>query len=143
MKKYIPIILGVLGIFVFAKIVKAGWLDDEMNQQILQLGIYGLIDYNQSATAFYNPPAGKRYIEINPILGEQPERKDLIAFGVAGVGTVYLLKEILPDNWNTAKQILIDSVLSTEQFNIEENVRVALGQKRIMNTIPIILTFRW
>jgi len=142
MKKFIPLLIlfGVLG---FAKMAKAGWLDDEMNQQILQLGAYALIDYDQSATAFYNPPSGQRFIEINPILGEQPERKDLIAFGVAGVGAVYLLKEILPDNWNTAKQILIDSVLSSEQFNIEENVRVALGKKRIINAIPIILTFRW
>lgn len=138
------LILTLLGVLGFATIAKAkNWFDDELNQKIVQLGTYGLIDYKQTATAIYNPPSGKRFVEINPILGERPERKELAAFGLGGIGIVYILKEALPDNWKKAKEILIDSVLSTEQFNIEENQRVSSGQKRQAGVIPIILTIRW
>jgi hypothetical protein len=138
-------IFSLLGLFGIATIARAGslknWFSDETNQKILQLGTYGLIDYDQTADALYS--GGNRYKEINPILGEHPERKDLAAFGIAGVGIIYLAKEILPKNWTKAKEILVDSALSTEQFNIEENQRVQAGQKRQMNAIPIILNFRW
>jgi hypothetical protein len=116
-----------------------------VTQDIATLAVIAAIDYKQSADMFYNPPVGKRYIEMNPILGPNPTKAGLVGFGVAGIGLLYIAEELLPDNWKKAKQILADSVLSTEMFNVQENARLQNPdlQHRDFNTIPIIITIRW
>ena len=115
------------------------WYNDESNKSILTLAAYAVIDYNQSKNMFSHPD---KYYEANPLLGERPTNAGLLGFGIAGIGALYIAKEFLPDNWK-AKQILVDSVVSTEKFNVEENQKLITSGNRTFKTIPIILTFRW
>ena len=79
-------------------------------------------------------------MELNPVLGKHPSRGDMLAFGVSGTGLLWLSMEILPEPWAT---IVVDSVLASERFNIEDNASVLQSRSRRINAVPIILTFRF
>ena len=106
---------------------------------------FALIDYTQSVTMFYKMDG---YQEINPILGPKPSRASLLAFGLIGSGLFYVIAENLSDPW---RQVFIDSVIATEQFNIEDNRRVYPGwntdgppiRGRRINSVPIIISLRF
>ena len=109
------------------------------------LASFALIDYAQT-TAMLHGSGG--YHELNPLLGEHPSRGSLIAFGVISSGLFYLIGRSLPDPW---QQIFVDSVLSIERMNIEDNRRVQQGwntdgppiRGRSFNGIPIIISLRF
>jgi len=102
-------------------------------------------DYKQSVDMFYHSDG---YHEINPILGTNPSRTNMLAFGAIGVGLTYLLADALPKPW---RQILLDSVIASEKMNIEENRRVSTGwnasgppvRGREINGIPIVISLRF
>ena len=101
------------------------------------LAVFAAIDYDQSCKMFFER---KGYFELNPILGKYPTRKELAAFGILGLGTVYLLQSVMPD---AMSRVFLDSVLESQQMNIEENVRVKNNQRRQISGIPIILSIRF
>ena len=136
MKNTLVILVALLFIFC-AGAACAGTGDDERMEKFLILATYAAIDYNQSAG--WVTPGGGAY-ELNPILGKHPTRRDMLAFGAAGMGLLWLATEILPEPWD---QIALDSALSSEQFNIEDNVSVENGRQRRINAMPIIITFRF
>lgn len=105
--------------------------------KLLVLSAYAAIDYAQSCEMFFDR-AG--YHELNPILGQYPSRRDMAAFGILGISAVYLSQELLPASW---AQVVLDSVLASEQHNIEENTRLLQGERRRINAVPIILSFRF
>jgi hypothetical protein len=105
------------------------------------LAAYAAIDFDQSA-GLVTP--GGRTNELNPILGEHPTRQDMLAFGVVGMGLLYLASEILPEPWD---RIVVDSAVTSEGFNIEENVRAEnarwRGFARRIEGMPILITVRF
>lgn len=101
------------------------------------LAAYAWIDYGQSA-GWVTPGGGAS--ELNPILGVHPTRADMLTFGVVGMGLLYLATEILPEPWD---RIVLDSAISTERFNIKDNVAVENNLQRRINAIPIIVTVRF
>jgi hypothetical protein len=109
------------------------------------LASFALIDYAQTTAMLYGSGG---YHEINPLLGEHPSRGNLIVFGVIGSGLFYLIGRSLPDPW---QQIFVDSVLSIERMNIEDNRRIHQGwntdgppiRGRSFNGIPIIISLRF
>lgn len=119
--------------------------EGKIAEELAILTSFALIDYNQSVEMFYQLGS---YHEVNPILGTEPTRSELLAFGAVGVGIVYLLATTLPD---PLRQIVVDSVIATEQLNIEENRRVYLGwntdgpplRGRLMDGIPILISLRF
>ena len=56
--------------------------------QLAMLSSFMAIDYKQSADMFYGSSG---YYEINPILGKNPSRQDMLAFGAAGMGILWLV----------------------------------------------------
>jgi hypothetical protein len=102
-------------------------------------------DYQQSVDMFYHSDG---YHEINPILGTNPSRTNMLAFGAIGVGLTYLVANTLPKPW---RQILLDSVIASEKMNVEENHRVSTGwnasgppvRGREINGIPIVISLRF
>ena len=107
---------------------------DERLDKLTILTVLATIDYTQSAEIFYHRTG---YAELNPILGKQPSRSDMITFGVVSIG----LLALLPDKpW---ARVLIDSAITSEYWNVEDNRAVLSGQGRRINAIPIIVTFRF
>lgn len=106
---------------------------------------FAAIDYAQSVSMFYG---SGNYQELNPIFGKKPSRESMALFGVVGVGLFYLVAEYFPEPW---RQIAIDSVISTERINIEDNRRVYQGwnaggppiRGRSFHGVPIVLSFRF
>ena len=113
---------------------RPAWSDRMMS--FAMLTAYAAIDFDQSAG--WVTPGGGTY-ELNPALGKHPTRQDMLAFGVVGIGLLYLASEVLPEPWG---RIVLDSAVSSEQFNIEDNVRAKEGQ-RLIEAIPIIITMRF
>lgn len=117
----------------------------ETAEKLAVVTTFALVDYNQSVDMFYKQTG---YHEVNPLLGRSPSRSELITFGTAGLGALYIAALTLPDPW---RQIALDSVIATEQLNIEENRRVYQGwntdgpplQGRTFDTIPILISFRF
>jgi hypothetical protein len=114
-------------------------------EELAIIASYALIDYSQSVTMFYKMDG---YQEINPILGPKPSRASLFAFCVLGTGLFSIIADNLSDPW---RQIFVDSVIATEQFNIEDNRRVYPGWNtdgppvhgRLVNSVPIIISLRF
>ena len=86
---------------------------------------------------------------MNPILGPDPSKVGLIAFGLGSIGVVYLVTQALSDPW---RQLVVDSVIASEKFNIEENERVQTGWNadggpplwgRSMEAVPVVISFRF
>ena len=131
----------VLALLLVPAKAKAGDLSIEQRAEHMEklavLAAYAVIDYRQSCEMFYSR-AG--YYENNPILGPHPSRASMAAFGVAGMGLTYIAGEILPDPWAT---VVLDSVIASEQYNIEENARVEAGQQRRISGVPIIISIRF
>jgi len=102
-------------------------------------------DYQQSVDMFYHSDG---YHEINPILGTNPSRASMLVFGAIGIGLTYLVADTLPKPW---RQIFIDSVIASEQLNVEENHRAYTGwnvsgppvRGRLINGIPIVVCIRF
>lgn len=109
-----------------------------MDGRVATLATMAVIDYNQSCKMFYGANSANHY-ELNPVLGRKPSRNDLLAFGVAGVGSVYLLDVIMDDS--TFKNVLLDSILATEKMNIEWNKQVSETGRRPFNTIMFVMSF--
>lgn len=110
---------------------------NEHNQRIVELAVYSIIDYRQSTEMFFEREG---YYELNPILGKEPTRQDMLVFGGVGIMLVYLLSDNLPEPWGT---ILLDSVITSEQKNIEQNQRLLNNFTRDYDSIPIMITIRW
>lgn len=103
------------------------------NEKLALLGIMSIVDYNQSVQMFYHDE-GKD--ELNPILGKEPSRKSLLAFGTVALGLTYLLSDALPPKWST---IFLDSVIESERLNIRENYEVINGRSRRFDTILVVV----
>ncbi|OGW28220.1 MAG: hypothetical protein A2X56_13745 [Nitrospirae bacterium GWC2_57_13] len=135
-------ILLILLIIALMPIAAGAYDTGENIALLLSLAV---IDYGQSVNMFYNDGS---YVELNSLLGEKPSRNDMMAFGVLGVGLTWLLADVLPKPWN---RILVDSVVASERFNIEENRRAYSGwntegpplRGRELNSIPIVLSLRF
>jgi hypothetical protein len=115
------------------------------NQELAVLSSYAIIDYTQSVAMFYGSDG---FYEMNPVLGKRPTRQSMALFGLIGVSVFYALAKTLPDPW---KQIFVDSVIASEQMNIEDNRRVHQGwnnggppvRGRSFNGVPIVISFRF
>lgn len=115
------------------------------NQELAVLSSFALIDYTQSVSMFYK---SEGFYEMNPALGKKPSRQNMALFGLIGVTVFYALAKTLPDPW---KQIFVDSVIASEQMNIEDNRRIHQGwnnggppvRGRSFNGVPIVLSFRF
>lgn len=114
--------------------------EDETEKKLIVLAAYAAVDYGQSCEAFYRGGHFANSYELNPVLGERPTRRDMLAFGAAGIGLTWLLSEVLPEPWSA---VLVDSVLASERLNVEENRRVQNGERRRMDSIPVVITWRW
>jgi len=114
----------------------ANALSDHL-QRFAAITAFAVIDYRQSVIMFYDR-AG--YYEINPIVGKNPSRNDMFKLGVVGVGLLYLASSILDDPWKT---VLLDSVATSEGWNIEDNDRIMNGVPRRIGGMPIIITIRF
>ncbi len=116
-------------------------LKDERLEKLMVLASFAAIDYNQSVDLFFNRTG---YYEINPILGKHPSRRDMLVFGAAGMGLLWGAAELLERaGYPRAAQVLVDSALSSEQLNIEDNALVADGRQRRIDAVPVMLTWRW
>ena len=80
------------------------------------------------------------YREVDPLLEEKPSQGKLVGFGVAALVVTYLVDKWLPEPWD---RIFIDSVISSEKWNITDNKRLLEGEERRINGIPFILTFKF
>ena len=101
------------------------------------MGAFAAIDYSQSVEMFFHR---KGYHELNPVLGRHPSRVSMLSYGIAALAMLYVGTTQLPEPWG---RILLDSAISSEAWNIEDNQRIMEGLPRRINAIPIILTFRW
>jgi hypothetical protein len=118
--------------------------EGKIGQETAVLTSFALIDYTQSVSMFFG---GGRYRELNPILGKKPSRGSMALFGIIGVTLFYLVADSLSDPW---KQVFVDSIIASEQMNIEENRRVYLGwntdgppvRGRSFSGVPIVISFR-
>lgn len=110
----------------------------ETDLKVLNLTLYAVIDYKQSTTMFYDLPNRK---ELNPLLGDKPSRESMLMLGAAGIVATYGVSKMLPDG--TFKNVLIDSILMTEKFNIEENRKTIRYGKRTFNTIMLMMSFKF
>ena len=80
----------------------------------------------------------KPYTEGNPLLGPRPSRKKILAFGVTGVAITALLAAWLPEPWS---RIVVDSVVISEAWNVEDNNTFLTTGKAIIIGIPIVVSF--
>jgi len=114
---------------------------DERMEKFVVLAAYAWIDYDQSCGVV--TPGGAT-IELNPLLKDYPTRKSMLVFGGVGMGLLYLATEILPEPWAT---IALDSAISSEAWNIEDNTRAERNQwrgyARRIEGVPIIITVRF
>lgn len=110
---------------------------DDSRESLTVLMAFALVDYDQSSELFYHRSG---YHEMNPIMGKYPARADMAVFGIVGISAVYLSQKLLPKPW---AQVVMDSVLASEQFNIQEIARIMQGEKRHIQGVPILLSFRF
>jgi hypothetical protein len=118
--------------------------EQTVGQGVVALTSFAAIDYAQSVSMFYG---SGRYREMNPLLGSKPTKGSMIAFGVIGVSLFYLISSNLSEPW---RQIFIDSIIASEQLNIEDNRRVYQGwntdgppvRGRLFNGVPIVVSIR-
>jgi hypothetical protein len=118
--------------------------DQKVRQDTAVLASFAIIDYAQSVAMFYGSDG---YREMNPLLGSEPSRGSMIAFGIIGVGLFYLVSDYLSEPW---RQIFSDSIIASERMNIEDNRRLYRGwntngppiRNRSFNGIPIVISFR-
>ena len=117
----------------------------KIRHELATIVLFAFIDYNQSVAMFYGPGG---YYELNPILGPNPSKNDMFAFGVAGIGIFYILANYLSDPW---RQLFVDSIIASELRNIEDNRLVYQGwntdgppiRSRSINAVPIIISIRF
>jgi hypothetical protein len=113
----------------------------ERIEKIAVLAAFAAIDYRQSCDIFYGRQG---HYELNPVIGKQPSRRGMLAFGTMGIGLLWGGAELLERaGYPRAAQVLVDSALSSEQWNIEDNVLLTDGKQRRINAVPIVLTWRW
>jgi hypothetical protein len=130
----------LVGILLALLIVPQAHADDATGdrlQKFAVLATFAAIDYDQSA-GWVTP--GGQYPELNPLLGEHPTRADMLAFGGASIGLLWLATELLPAPWAA---IVLDSAISTEQLNIEMNAELKAGLHPRVDAMPIIVTVRF
>jgi hypothetical protein len=116
-----------------------------LSEKLAIIASYAFIDYNQSVAMFYG---SEGYYELNPVLSRKPSKADMITLGLVGMGLVYIITKTLPDPW---RQIAVDSVIASEQMNIEDNRRLYAGwntdgppiRGRLINGIPIVISLRF
>lgn len=94
------------------------------------------IDYGQSVELIVKGNSN----ELNFFLGKKPKRRDLFAFGAASVSAFWLVEKYFGET--KLGTILLDSILASEKYNIEENKQVKETGKRTFNTILIVLSFK-
>lgn len=104
---------------------------DILDEKFLALAAISAIDYDQSVELFFGRDG---YYELNPLLGKDPDRASLAAFGVVGLALVAALKDSAPD-W------VMDSIIATERWNVQENARAMAQGRRLFDAIPVILSF--
>ena len=128
----------IILLFCFAIPVSAFELNTptENDRKLMTLASLAMIDYQQSVKMFYKKGGHK---ELNPVLGTNPEREDLMMFGLAGMTLAYGINEIMPEG--KFKDFLFDSVLATERLNIEENKQVMNTGKRTFECIMLVMSF--
>ncbi len=97
-----------------------------MDTLILLLAL-SFADYEQSAQMFSN----QGYYEINPILGTHPRNEQMALFGVVGVTLSYYADKALTPK----SHLILDSITTSELWNVEQNNIVWQGQER---TQPIM-----
>lgn len=111
--------------------------DAQPDEYVLLLAAMAIVDYDQSSEMFYNREG---YYELNPVLGNQPSRTDMLAFGAIGIGVVYLASEFLPESIG---KLFMDSVVASEKWNIEDNASIMDGKRRRIEGIPLIISIRF
>ena len=107
---------------------------DETDHKFLTLATYAMIDYQQSCEMFFERDGFK---EVNPILGDHPTRASLMGFGIGSLALAYGVTKLLPEN--RFKTILVDSILATEQLNIEENREVMRYRNPKYNRLMVVM----
>ena len=105
--------------------------------EVVALAAFALVDYKQSTDAFFKRG---HHDEVNPLLGKQPSRGELLTFGLIGTGLTYLVEEILPESWS---RLAVRSIVKSEQMNIEWNRIVAEGYKRPARIVPIVISWEF
>lgn len=126
-------LLLVISILLLPSICDA----DERVEKFATLASFAFVDYNQSAGLV--TPGGKA-TELNPVLGKHPSRAQMLAFGLESFVALYVATELLPRSFG---RVLLDSVIATEQLNIEENREVLDGRKRSFNGIALVVAIQW
>ena len=106
-----------------------------IDYRVISIAALATKDYDQSVEMFYE----RGGYELNPLLGTKPSRSSLRNIGIASVVALYVVSSF-DGKW---KNLILDSVLSSEKFNVEENERVLNNRPRRINGIPIVVTFRW
>ena len=136
---------AILMLLFFGSIAHAS----EQTEKLFILTAFAAIDYHQSA-GWVTPGGGAT--ELNPILETHPTRANMLTFGVIGIGATWLATQVLPKSWGN---IVLDSVISSEQWNIEDNNMAENGRRRLfqaagesynfrrINAVPVIITIRW
>ncbi|MFA5072310.1 MAG: hypothetical protein WC539_00185 [Nitrospirota bacterium] len=116
----------------------------KVTREVATLAAFAAIDYSQSMAMF----SDSRYYELNPLLGKRPNSGEMLRFGLIGIGLFTILAYYLPEPW---RQIAVDSIIASEQFNIEDNRRIYQGwsqsgppqRNRIIGGVPIVICFRF
>lgn len=102
--------------------------------KLTMLAIQSFIDYHQTVKCLDSGG-----IELNPILGKQPSKTELFTFGLVSNALVFGIDQYFaPSRFKT---ILIDSIIKTEQVNIEWNKQLLNGHDRPYNTIVVFIKF--
>ena len=109
---------------------------DRSADKYLLLSTMAWIDYQQSCELFYHRSG---YRELNPVLGSRPAREDMLAFGLGGTALVYGIARLMPEG--RLRTVLLDSVLATEQRNIEENRLLMRYPRKQRSRIMLLLRF--
>lgn len=117
-----------------------GQEQNDIDKKILTLAALSLVDTKQSYDKQIK--SGDGSYEINPLLGSHPTFPKMMSFGLAGIGAVYVSQKLL-SKYPKLQQVFVDSVVSTEAFNVSENNRLVQIGSRNFSIIPIIITVRW
>jgi hypothetical protein len=110
------------------------WGEDERASKIAALAAFAAVDWKMSVDMII---VDRTHYEANRLLGRYPSRRDLLLFGAAGIALTWLATEIL------GTDMVLDAALSSERWNIEDNVRTDQGYETRSKSIPIIVTWRW
>jgi len=106
----------------------------DKTQRIAHLITLAIVDYQQTVAAVIKRP--DQFIEMNPILGEHPNRTELAVFGIFGVVTTAMIGEIN----HPLTEIVVNSIIASEQLNILENQHM---KERTQIPIMIVASFRF